>query len=143
VWTLLEPAGIHIGSIRWQPVFFSTIAMVVGVQALLAGSVIGYQSSLTVPHRRFAFVGTSHFLRRCTAGGILAAAAGIAVDGVLFVLWVRGGPEPSRAPQLAALAQGLIIVGVTAVAYGFVTRLILNGRAHETRQDRLPLEGAA
>lgn len=143
IWTLLDPAGIHVGSTSWQPVFFSTIALVVGVQAVLAGSVIAYQSSITAPHRRSAFVGSARFLRCCTVGGLLAAAAGLVIDAALFVLWVRGGPAPSRGPQLASLAQGLIIVGVTALAFGFVTRLVINGRAHEEAMDDLPLEGAA
>jgi hypothetical protein len=33
VWTLLAPEGIAVGSVNWQPVFFSTIAMVLGAEA--------------------------------------------------------------------------------------------------------------
>jgi hypothetical protein len=143
VWSLLSPAGIHLGSLNWQPTFFSTIAMVVGVQALLAGAVIAYQSSMAASMRRFAFVGTPTFLRWCTRGGALVMLAGLLIDVGLFVVWVRGGPAPPRGLQLASLAQGLIIVGVTTLAFGLVSRLVTNGRARETQVEELPLEGAA
>ena len=43
----VRPAGVEVGSLRWQPVFFSGIALVLGVQALLAGVVLAHNSSIT------------------------------------------------------------------------------------------------
>jgi glycosyltransferase involved in cell wall biosynthesis len=142
VWSLMDPAGIHLGSLRWQPVFFSTIAMVFGVQALLAGSVIAYESSISRPHQRAAFVGSARFLRWCLRGGLLTAGIGLLIDLALFVIWVRGDLAPTRGPELASLAQGLIIVGVTGAAFGLVTRLVLNGRAREAEAEELRIEAA-
>jgi glycosyltransferase involved in cell wall biosynthesis len=143
VWSLLDPGGIHLGSLRWQPVFFSTIAMVVGAQALLAGLVIAHQSSMGAPRQRASFIASARFLRWCTRGGAITAAIGLLIDLILFVIWVRGGQAPDRAVQLASLAQGLIMVGITAMAFGLVTRLVMNGRAREAQDRELPVEGAA
>ena len=42
----VSPSGVDVGSLHWQPVFFSGIAIVLGLQALLAGAVLAYRSSL-------------------------------------------------------------------------------------------------
>lgn len=143
LWSLFDPGGVKLGSLRWQPVFFSTIAMVFGAQAILAGSVIAFQSSVSATRRRAAFVGSGWFVRWCVRGGLSAAVIGLLIDLVLFVVWIRGAPAPARAVQFASLAQGLIIVGVTAAAFGFVMRLVLNGQAREALADGRHLEGAA
>ncbi len=143
VWSLMDPGGIQLGSIRWQPVFFSTIAMVIGAQALLAGLVIAYQSSMAGPLQRATFVASLRFLRWCVRGGVIIGISGLLIDLILFLIWVRGGPTPLRAVQLASLAQGLIMVGITATAFGLVTRLVMNGRAREAQVQEMPFEGGA
>jgi Glycosyl transferase family 2 len=124
----LRPSGVELGSLRWQPVFFSGIAIVLGVQALLAGAVLAYRSSLArgAVHRRFAFVGDAAFPGRCLAGGAIAILGGLALDIVLFVGWVGGDPAPpDKGLEVASLAQSLLIVGGTLASFGIVARYLL------------------
>ena len=61
--SFLQLTGVQIGSVVWRPVFFSGIALVLGMEALLAGAVLAHTSSITptgVGHR-FAFVGEPNF----------------------------------------------------------------------------------
>ena len=67
--SLLSPGGISLGSLQWQPVFFSTIALVLGTQAFLAGSVLAYRLSVISGGTRFAFAGDDRFSYRCVVAG--------------------------------------------------------------------------
>jgi hypothetical protein len=134
----IAPAGVDVGSLRWQPVFFSGILIVLGLQALLAGAVLAYHSSVAVPgvHRRFEFVGRPAFTNRCVAAGVLSVATGLVIDFVLFVIWVKGDSSPaSRAVNWASLAQSLIIAGGTLASFGVVSRFS-RARAVPQRRDR-------
>jgi hypothetical protein len=142
IWGLASPQGIVVGSIRWQPVFFSSIAMVVGAQAVLAGYAIAYHSSLSAATPRAAFIGTARFLRWCVRGGLGAALIGLALDVVLFVAWVNGDAGSPREVQLASLAQGLIIVGVSVTSFGVVMRLVAASRVREPASVQVPLRKA-
>lgn len=124
----LRPSGVELGSLRWQPVFFSGIAIVLGLQALLVGAVLAYRSSLTrgSVHRRFEFVGHPSFPARCLAAGAVAISAGLALDLVLFAGWVGGDPAPpQKGLEVASLAQSLLIVGGTLASFGLVGRYLL------------------
>lgn len=138
-WTLADPSGISLGSLRWQPVFFSTIAMVFGVQALLAGSVIAYQVSIGGPHRRSAFIVSRRFLRRCVLGGVAGTLFGLSADAMLFMVWITDGSMPTRGLQLAAFAQSMILVGISLATFGAVARLILGSRLDDAVMSSLPL----
>jgi hypothetical protein len=120
----LRPEGVEVGSLRWQPVFFSGIALVLGVQALLAGVVLAHNSSLASGRtaRRYAFVGKPTFPKRCVYTGGAGVAAGLLINVLLFAGWLQGDESPPvRGFGLASLAQSLIIVGGTLVSFGLVT----------------------
>jgi glycosyltransferase involved in cell wall biosynthesis len=123
VMSFVQPAGVEIGSLRWQPVFFSGIALVLGVQALLAGAVLAHYSSVTAPgvQRRFAFVARLTFANRCIALGMLLIAVGIAIDFALFVVWVSDTPPP-RGFSYASLAQSLFLGGSSIASFGVISR---------------------
>jgi uncharacterized membrane protein YidH (DUF202 family) len=134
----LRPSGVDIGSLRWQPVFFAGIALVLGVQALLAGAVLAHQSAVTASglHRRFEFVGRPSFSRRCLTLGVLMMLAGLAIDFVLFFVWLSDeSTTPIRSFNNASLAQSLIIVGGTLASFGVVSRF-QRARAIPRRADR-------
>jgi hypothetical protein len=125
---LRGPTMIEVGSLWWQPVFFSGIALVLGVQALLAGAVLAHRSSrlLGNPQPRFAFVGDQRFLPRCLAGGAAAILTGLAIDAALFVAWLRGSPSPPvQRSGVASLAQSLLIVGGSLASFGLTGRSFL------------------
>jgi glycosyltransferase involved in cell wall biosynthesis len=123
--SLVQPRGVEIGSLVWQPVFFSSIALVLGMQALIAGAVLAYNSSLTpagVGHR-FAFVGKANFPNRCFGAGVAIALFGLILNLALFILWLG---DKSKTPLshfgLASLSQSLIIVGSTVASFGIISR---------------------
>jgi hypothetical protein len=123
--SFLHPAGVQIGSIVWQPVFFSGIAIVLGMEALLAGAVLAHTSSVTptgVGHR-FAFVGKPNFPNRCVAAGVAMALLGLALNVLLFLLWLGDKTHESLSHfGLASLSQSLIIVGGTVATFGILSR---------------------
>jgi hypothetical protein len=120
--TLVNPSGLVIGSVTWQPVFFSSICLVAGFQAMLAGFALAASSAAVsdAVHNRYGFVMTNRFQRRCVGGGILSILAGLAID---LALWVDLIGD-DRGPAVAALAQSLILVGITVFAFGLITQLI-------------------
>lgn len=142
LWGLLNPAGIVVGSLLWQPVFFSTISMVLGAQSLLAGIVMAYRSSMlsAAARRRFTFVGKPGFPRWCIRGGAAAGGAGLGVDAALFAWWVTGHAGSARGLAVASLAQSLLIVGSGVAVFGAVTRLVLDRRKSELGASVLGLE---
>lgn len=132
---LFSPTGVELGSLQWQPVFFSTIALVLGTQAVLAGAVLAYRLA-AISGRDcswFGFVGRPAFPRTCLKAGTAAGLAGLALDGALFATWISQGPTPSRALALAALAQSLLIVGASLVTFGIVAPIVLE-RCEDVRQ---------
>jgi len=126
----VKPTGVVVGSLVWQPVFFSGIALVLGLQALLAGAVLANGSSMAVPgvKRRFAFVGAASFPGRCTLVGFLTAVAGLAINGVMFAYWLTDNGQPLSELGLATLSQSLIIVGSTLGTFGLISRF-MRGRS--------------
>jgi len=120
-----HPRGVEIGSLVWQPVFFSGIALVLGMQGLLAGAILAHNSSLTptgIGHR-FSFVGKPNFPNRCIGTGIGIALLGLLLNLVLFLLWLGDRVRtPSSHFGLASLSESLIIIGSTVATFGIVTR---------------------
>ena len=135
--SLIDPAGIAVGSLRWQPIFFSTIALVLGTGAFLSGAVLAHRSDVVRAevHHRFAWVGTRRFTRATTAFGVVSVLAGLTIDVVLFFAWVDGGAAPTRGIALASLAQTLLILGPAVGGFGVVARLADDRRALEALID--------
>lgn len=133
IMTFVSPEGIAVGSLRWQPVFFSGIALILGVQGLLAGAFLAERSAVTSArvHRRFAFVSRGSFRRRSLLAGAVLVLAGFAINAVMFAGWVQGDASPpTHGSGLASLSQSLIVVGAT-LAYGaVVTYFISLGSSH-------------
>jgi len=123
----VQPSGVEIGSARWQPVFFSGIALVLGVQALLAGVVLAHTSPVpTASRRRFAFVDDPRLPNRALATGVLAIFTGLAIDVGLFVAWWNDNGSPTTGIEFgfACLAQILLILGGTVALSGIITRFV-------------------
>jgi hypothetical protein len=125
----LFPHGVAMGSLRWQPVFFSSIAIVTGSQALLAGVILAHRSSVVTERVRgqFSFVASSKFAPGCVLLGLLIFAIGIGLDAWLFAVWVGRGSGPANGLAVASLAQSLVITGVTTAAFSLVYRLVTSG----------------
>ena len=140
VLSLLSPGGISLGSLQWQPVFFSTIALVLGTQALLAGTVLAYRLSVISGSvcTRFAFAGNTRFAFRCVVAGATSVVAGLGIDFALFLVWSTGREALSRSLALAALAQSLLIVGASLATFALVS-MVLVGRIRPTHAVGAPI----
>jgi Glycosyl transferase family 2 len=123
-----QPQGVEIGSARWQPVFFSGIALVLGVQALLAGAILANASPVAVTsRRRFAFLDDPRLPNRALALGVVAILCGLAIDVGLFLAWwndTSSAPTTGVAFGFASLAQILLILGGTVALSGIIARFV-------------------
>ena len=119
---LISPAGLEIGSLRWQPVFFSTIAISLGLDMAIGGMVLAYRSSLVAKsaRRKFRFVGQRGFPALCVRVGVAAGLVGLAIDGYLFLLTVSASHPLSPGSAVAAAAQSLLIAGGSLATLGFL-----------------------
>jgi Glycosyl transferase family 2 len=133
VLAFLTPSGVVIGSLRWQPIFFSTILLVLGVQSLLAGMVLAHRSSVMLRRVPFRYqaVADPSFASRCFGAGTLALVVGLAIDLLEFLTWVGGGIRGRYSLALASLAQSLLLIGGTLVTFSIVYRLVLRRSASE------------
>lgn len=124
----VQPGGVEIGSARWQPVFFSGIALVLGVQALLAGVVLAHMSPVpTASKRRFPFIEDPRLPNRALATGVSAIICGLAIDVALFVAWwndTDSSPTTGIEFGFACLAQILLILGGTVALTGIIARFV-------------------
>jgi hypothetical protein len=122
----LRPAGVAVGSLRWQPVFFSSICLVLGTQALLAGAVLANRSavSLQTVRHRFDFIDSPRFPSRCFLLGLLGITAGLVIDLVMFVAWIGRNLLAGQGTAWAGLAQSLLILGGSLASFGVVSRFL-------------------
>jgi glycosyltransferase involved in cell wall biosynthesis len=139
---LFSPAGLEIGSLRWQPVFFSTIAISLGLDMAIGGMVLAYRSSLVAKsaRRKFGFVGQRGFPALCIRVGVAAAFIGLAIDGYLFFLTVSASHPLSPGSAVAAAAQSLLIAGFSLATLGFlIGSWHWNGTMHAPVPEATPL----
>jgi glycosyltransferase involved in cell wall biosynthesis len=124
----VQPGGLEIGSARWQPVFFAGIAVVLGVQALLAGMVLAHTSPVpTASQRRFAFLSDPRLPNRALAIGVIAIVGGLAIDLGLFVAWwndTNSAPTTGIQFGFASLAQIMLVLGGTVASSGIIARFV-------------------
>jgi hypothetical protein len=126
--TFAQPQGVDIGSARWQPVFFSGIALVLGLQALLGGAILANASPVSAAsRRRFAFLDDPRLPSRALALGVVAILCGLAIDVALFLAWwsdTSSPPTTGVAFGFASLAQILLILGGTVALSGVIARFV-------------------
>ena len=134
VLSLLSPGGISLGSLQWQPVFFSTIALVLGTQALLAGTVLAYRLSVMSGSvcTRFGFAGGNRFAFRCVVAGRRRWWSGSASTSCCSWCGPPGARPCPASLALAALAQSLLIVGASLATFALVS-MVLVGRVGEVQ----------
>jgi len=130
VLSFLAPGGIEIGSLAWQPVFAGSIFLAIGANALVFGAItknygvdrgILREDAWTRFYRRF------FSLERVLGVGGALLILGLVLNVGLFVVWAVGG-KLTLGLQLAALAQGLMIVGANIGLAGFLAMAIADRR---------------
>jgi glycosyltransferase involved in cell wall biosynthesis len=122
-----EPGGVEIGSARWQPLFFSGISLVLGLQAFFAGAIVTNYSPVASGPRRYQFLRSPRWPRRAIVLGFLIGGLGLLIDLGLFVAWVRGGrgvPTTGVRFGFASLAQTLLILGGSLAVIGVLARFV-------------------
>ena len=125
--SLLNPTGFDLGPLRWQPIFFGPILIVLGTMAALSGAVIAHHSPLARLYRTrgFGFVSERRFAIGSIAVGTAMLATGLGINLVLFVIWITNETSPIRALALAGLAQALVITGAILAAFGLIYRVVV------------------
>jgi glycosyltransferase involved in cell wall biosynthesis len=117
------PQGIEIGSLRWQPIFFSAIAVVLGLQALLIGlTFVWRRSAITgapIGHG-LSFIRNPAFPRACSLLGLVMLLTGFGLDAFLFVKWVNHGGNGFSDLPIASLGQSLLLAGGSLGSFGLV-----------------------
>ena len=134
----LPSKGIVIGSIRWQPIFFASIALVVGLQAALVGTVFVWRRATThrAPMGRgLGFVRTSIFPTACSLIGLALLLAGLVIDGALLTKWINRGLSTAMDLPLASLAQSTMLVGGTLGSFGLVVKWLRWDERHNRNDD--------
>jgi hypothetical protein len=138
-----QPQGVEIGSARWQPVFFSGIALVLGVQALLGGAILANASPVApTSRRRFAFLDDPRLPNRALALGLLAILCGLAIDVALFLAWwtdTSSAPTTGVAFGFASLAQIFLILGGTVALSGIIARFVRRNGSSTLAQPAAPV----
>lgn len=127
---IIAPTGVGVGSVTWQPMFFASVCLVLGVTASLAGAVVGYHlpsSSPSVRHR-YRAVGSPRFVTNVAGTGLAAAGTGLLVDGGLMIAWLTGAGSAPLRFTLAGLGQGLILSGSILAVFALLYRLMLDLR---------------
>lgn len=126
----VSPAGTGVGTFTWDPVFFATILVVLGLLGSLSGALLARHSpSASLRTRqRFAWVDQPRFLIGGPRLGVALVAIGVILEGLLFIAWVSHTTlSQSLRMHLAGIAQGLLLTGTILAAVVAMYRLI----AHE------------
>lgn len=115
--SIVSPHGVGLGSYRFLPVFLGPTLLVVGMQALSLGAIAAARSPLTPPRikRRLGFLQGPGALNRTLGYCAGLAAMGVALNGLLFVLWIAGASGWSLL-GLAGIAQAAVISGLGGIA---------------------------
>jgi glycosyltransferase involved in cell wall biosynthesis len=128
--TLASQSGVHIGTLRWQPVFAGGILLIIGANAMM----IGVSTHLYAAKRKIISEDslTILFNRLVTLERMLVLAAlliliGVGLDGVIFFEWLAKH-HSGRTEGLAATAQTAIIIGANMALGGFLTALLMDER---------------
>lgn len=135
--TLADSGGASLGSLTWQPIFFGTILEVVGLVGAITGALLARHSpSASAPTREsFSWVSNPIWLRRILRIGMTLVLAGLALDALLFGVWVtKARFNATDKLHLASLAQGLLLDGVLLATVIGVYRMLLS----ESRSVRAP-----
>lgn len=125
----LRPGGMQIGSVLWQPVFFSSLLLVLGLGAMLAGAALAHHNPAVSPktRRAFSWVGEPTFLRRALRTGLGLFLAGLWVDSWLFAAWIAHWEVSlSQRITLAGLGQALLICGALLSAFSACYQLVVS-----------------
>lgn len=115
--SLVAPAGIALGGLRWLPVFLGPMLLILGSQAGLLGCLASHRSSLTPERLRGALrlLDRPNAVNRLLGGFAVVATLGVLVDGALLALWLVGR-SGSALLGVAGLAQAAIVVGCGGIA---------------------------
>jgi hypothetical protein len=132
--SLLAPQGQTLGGPTWQPVFFGTILVVLGLVFAMSGALLARYSPTVAPGTRSAFMWVSDPLRirQAWRAGLGLLLVGVTLEVVLFVLWLSDATVSAYTRlHLASLAQGLLLCGVLLVAGVGMYSLVVERRLFE------------
>ncbi len=125
--SVFAPTGMDVGSLTWQPIFFSTTLLVVGLTASLAGAVLAHHSPTASARVRlaFAWVADPGFSRWNLRVGAFLGLVGLSLDGGLLAVWLRGSAMSlDERLTLGGLAQAMVLSGTLLTAFALLYRML-------------------
>lgn len=134
----LPSRGISVGSLRWQPIFFATIALMLGLQMMLVGLVFVWRrASLagTKIEHGLGFIRNRSFPLACGVAGALLILGGVGLDAILLVNSLQGWPRFDNDLSIAALAQSLLLAGGSLLSFGLIVSWLHWDERHNRNGD--------
>jgi glycosyltransferase involved in cell wall biosynthesis len=133
----IRPRGFHLGSILWQPVYFSSILLALGLISALGGALLAFHSPTSPKRLRqsFAWVADHRFHKLVKRLALALGVGGVALDVALLFAWLQAGVrDGAQRVVLAGFAQSMIlgsaILLAFAVGYPKVRESCLGPRSH-------------
>ncbi len=120
----VEPGGVLVGSLRWQPVFFAGIALVIGLQTIVVGLALRERSRSVGMAKAKPAEGRPLWMRWIMPVGMASLVAGGLIDSGLFLLWVLDIHGVSLRQPLASLASSMLIDGISLVGFAVLQPLV-------------------
>ncbi|MGH9043996.1 MAG: glycosyltransferase family 2 protein [Acidimicrobiales bacterium] len=102
----MRPGGFHIGSVVWQPVYFSSILLVLGLIAALGGALLAFHSpsSPAGVRRMFSWIADPIFHMNVRRFACLLGIGGLLLETALLFTWLHGG--------IGAIYQRMVLAGL-------------------------------
>jgi hypothetical protein len=123
-WALVDPDIGRAGSPAWLASLLGPAALVLGVQAVLAGFLLSVSSPLA---RDQQAPKAERLLVSFAVAGAWALGSGLVLCGALVLSWVLGMPPPLRAVQIGLVALVLVLVGGSAIGGALLGGLVTEG----------------
>lgn len=114
---VVAPEGLKIGGLDWNPIFLGPLFAILGGQLMIVGAISAHRNELAPAY----LASRLRWLREPAALDLLlrrlatVALLGVAVDALLFGIWVTGH-STYRLVGVAGLAQAMIVIGLTGIA---------------------------
>ena len=125
--SFLNRGAFAIGSLGWLGSLLGPVFIIIGVQAVLAGVVIGVASPLRRHSRTERFLTDEEVLRSAAIGGLWLVGVALVLDLTLFLSWALRLGAPFVGLPLAGLAQAMLLIGLTLIWYGVIASILLAG----------------
>jgi glycosyltransferase involved in cell wall biosynthesis len=133
--SVIDFSGMNVGSLTWQPVFFTPMLLVCGILSSLAGAVLAYHSSSTTDKLRnaFSWVADPSFTKWAFRAGAGLGLVGLSMDGTLLLASLRGTSIAlDERLTFGGLGQALLLSGTILMVFSLLYRMLTASSRRES-----------